>query len=220
MADPKINLEAVINNAINKSLLELHTMAPGIVQKWYPDDEEVDIQITIKRKQDGKLVNLPLLDHVPVRFFKCGSFAITSEIKVGDYLMVVFAERSNDIWLESGGVQDPADTRRHSLSDAYAIPFMYPQSEKIGNIGEDSLQIKTLDGSTILSIEKGGKVKIKGDLEVEGDIKSTKSIEAVGEVTAGPLKIGLTSHLTPGAGLAAGPVSVTGTTTTGPLPGE
>jgi hypothetical protein len=220
MADPKTQLETVIDNAITKSLLELHTMAPGIVQAWYPDEEEADIQITIKRKQDGKLVNLPLLPHVPVRFFKCGSFAMTCEVTVGDYLMVIFSERSNDTWLESGGVQDPGDSRRHSLSDAYAIPFMYPQSEKIGDISEDTLQIKTLDGSTILSIEKGGKIKIKGDLEVDGDIKSTKSIEAATEVSAGPTKIGLTNHLTPGIGLidsTGGAVS--GTTTQPPIPG-
>ena len=44
-------------------------------------------------------------------------------IKSGDYVMLVFGERSIDKVLLSGSEVDPDDLRKHSLNDAIAIPF-------------------------------------------------------------------------------------------------
>ena len=47
---------------------------------------------------------------------------MTFPIKTGDECLVVFACRAIDVWWQSGGVQPPAETRMHDLSDGFVIP--------------------------------------------------------------------------------------------------
>ena len=89
--------------------------------------------ITIKRKLADELVNLPLLVNVPIRYWRSATFSITFPIEVGDHVKVLFSERSIDTWLTEGGIQNPFDIRKFSLSDAFAEPVMYHQKNVIPN---------------------------------------------------------------------------------------
>lgn len=165
MADPRTTLEKVIQTAIDTSLKELHTSLPGVVQSFDPVEQTADIQPTIQRKQGGQLVDLPLLVGVPVRFPKVADFCITLPLKEGDEVSVIFAERSIDNWLLDGGIQSAGDIRKHSLSDAYAIPMLYSQNNKITNFDPDNIQIRSDDGSAFITIDTSGNILLNGDAD-------------------------------------------------------
>ena len=172
-ADPRSNLEIAIQTGIDAALKELHTSLPGEVISFDPVEQTADIQITIKRKQANELVNIPVLKDVPVRFQRVSGYTITLPVKSGDNVLVVFSERSIDTWLLNGGIQDPADKRRHSFSDAFALPMMYSQPDKISDFDPDNLQIKSLNGNSKITIKLTGEIQI--DTTGETIINSSKT---------------------------------------------
>jgi len=166
MADKRTQLETVVQTAIDSALKELHTCLPAVVTDFDESTQLIECQPTIKRKLAGELVNLPLLVGVPYRCFKSTTFSITIPIEVGDHVMVLFAERSIDTWLTEGGIQNPFDIRKHTLSDAFAIPMMYHQKDLIPDFDPDNLEIKNNDGDTKIVIKKSGGIDIHGDINM------------------------------------------------------
>ena len=160
-------LEKVIQTAIDSALKEVHTCLPAVVTKVNHSEQLIDAQLTIKRKMAGQLVNLPLLVNVPIRYWRSKTFSITFPIEVDDHVKIFFAERSIDTWLSEGGVQNPFDFRKFSLSDAFAEPVMYHQKDVIPNFDPTNLEIKTNSGDTKII------VKASEDVEVitTGDVK-------------------------------------------------
>lgn len=165
MSDPRTQLEAVIETAIDTAVKELHTCLPGIVQNFDPVEQTADIQPTIKRKLNGEFVNLPLLTDVPVRFPKVCDFSITMPVKNGDDIEIRVIERSIDRWLLDGDIQEPDDTRKHSLSDAYATPLLYSQQSKITSFDNTNLQIRTTDGGSFINLTPSGVIELNGNAD-------------------------------------------------------
>ncbi|RLB89593.1 MAG: hypothetical protein DRH26_11270 [Deltaproteobacteria bacterium] len=186
MADkPTTSLEKVIQTAIDTALKEVHTCLPAVVTRVNNADQLIDAQITIKRKMADELVNLPLLVNVPIRYWRSKTFSITFPIEIGDHVRILFAERSIDTWLTEGGIQDPFDIRKFSLSDAFAEPVMYHQKDVIPNFDPTNLEIKTNSGDTKIIVKAGegveivttgetivtsSKTTINNDVEITGDL--------------------------------------------------
>ena len=64
-----------------------------------------------------------MIYNVPVLFPRSRKAAVTFPLEKGDTVLLVFAERSLDEWIEKGGNKvSPEDPRRHDMSDAIAIP--------------------------------------------------------------------------------------------------
>jgi len=181
MSDSRIQLENLINTGVDTALKEVHTCLPAVVTAFNPATQLIDAQLTIKRKIDGEEKDLPKLVDVPVRFFKVLNFSFTMPIAVGDYVLIIFAERSIDQWLQDGGVQPANDIRRHSLSDAFAIPMMYDQTGVITDFNIDDAEMRSTDGLTKVAIKKTGGIKLTGDVEVAGTITATGEITGNGK---------------------------------------
>lgn len=64
---------------------------------------------------------LPVIPNVPVFCFGGGDFLDTAPIQVGDTCILLYADRSLDLWKEKGGDVDPIDPRRHDQTDAIAL---------------------------------------------------------------------------------------------------
>jgi len=182
---PTTSLEKVIQTAIDTALKEVHTCLPAVVTRVNNADQLIDAQITIKRKMADELVNLPLLVNVPIRYWRSKTFSITFPIEIGDHVRILFAERSIDTWLTEGGIQDPFDIRKFSLSDAFAEPVMYHQKDVIPNFDPTNLEIKTNSGDTKIIVKAGegveivttgetivtsSKTTINNDVEITGDL--------------------------------------------------
>ena len=159
------SLEKVIQTAIDSDLKEVHTCLPAVVTRIDCATQLLDAQVTIQRKLAGELVNLPLLVNVPIRSMRSATFAVTFPIEVNDHVLILCSERSIDTWLLNGGVQDPFDVRKHSLSDAFAFPMMYPQTDLIPNFDPDNLQIKCNSGIGYFTLTPGGEIRLNGNTD-------------------------------------------------------
>ncbi|EFF82102.1 Gp138 family membrane-puncturing spike protein [Acinetobacter haemolyticus] len=190
------DLLSIIKDAVATEILGLWTSLPCEVVSYDPDAVTVEVKPLIKvpaRTPEGgiEMLEIPILQDVPVMFPCAGGFTITHPINVGDECLVSFSSRNIDLWWQSGGVQNPFDTRHHDLSDGFA--FFRPQSQanKISNISTDSLEIRSDDNATKIQITPGGiinfigqkavfhcDVEMKKTLTVDGLIKSFEDVLA------------------------------------------
>lgn len=171
MADPRTTLETVIQTAIDSALKEVHTMLPAVITKV--SGQTIDAQPTIQRKINGELVSLPLLVDVPLRYMKSSKYSVSFPMSIGDHVFICFAERSIDTWLLSGDIQSPGDIRKHSLSDAFAFPMMYDETDLIPSFDSSDMVIKANNGTSLVTISDTGTLAIEsvGELTIESQTK-------------------------------------------------
>lgn len=152
-------IEQVIRAAIEGRLVDLHTMLPGEFVKYDPAKQKADVKLSIKRKYaDGTVTELPVVVAVPVVHPRTTDAFIHLPIKPGDKCMVLFSERSIDIWKKFGGSTDPQDPRKFHLSDAVAMPGLYSFADAFTVTDPEALTIKNKDG--VFEVIKDGKFKL------------------------------------------------------------
>lgn len=128
------SLAELLNGFRGSVMAGLRVALPGRVERYDVATQLVDVQPLIAdtfEEEDGTVSNvrLPLITNVPVIFPGAGGMRITFPIQAGDTVLLVFADRSLDVWQSRGGETAPDDTRRHALTDAMAIPGLHPNSE-------------------------------------------------------------------------------------------
>jgi hypothetical protein len=121
------SLSEVIRAHLAHDRSALHVALPAKVESYDATKQLVNVKPLVKDfyfDADGEkqAVSIPVIPNVPVVFPGAGGFRLTFPIAAGDTVLLVFAERSIDVWLEKGTEVDPLDFRRHDLSDAIAIP--------------------------------------------------------------------------------------------------
>lgn len=203
----------VIRAAIAQAMLEVHTSMPGYVVSLDSTKRLATVQPSPMRKFRGQEPTaLPPIPNCPIMFPHGDGFGVTWELVANDPVMLCIAERSIDLWIDSGGLYDPKDNRRHALIDAWAIPVGGPTSLTLP-IEAGKIVFGMVDGSATLKITKA-----TSEIEIEG------SKVKIGASAAEPLVKGNTlqtkinamvtvfnAHVHPG--VTAGPGS-TGTTAT------
>ncbi|QNH50340.1 hypothetical protein HWI77_11495 [Acinetobacter venetianus] len=208
------DLLGVIKDAVTAQVLGLWTSLPCEVVSYDPDAVTVEVKPLIKvpaRSSNGgiEMLEIPILQDVPVMFPCAGGFTITHPINVGDECLVCFSSRNIDNWWQSGGVQNPFDTRHHDLSDGFA--FFRPQSQdkKISDISTDNLEIRSDDNATKIQITPGGIINFIGqkavfdcDVEMKKTLMVTGVIKSLTDVIA--KTVSLLSHITTGVTSGSG----------------
>jgi hypothetical protein len=137
----------------------VHTAFPGMVQSYDPATMRAEIQPCLMRKYYNlpDATPLPTLLEVPVLFMSTGSIHIIAPPDVGSYVLIVCSERSLDSWLTSGGVVDPVNPRKFDLSDAVAIPGLFPLSNAAAvapSVAAGVLEIRNSAGTCIFSMSQ------------------------------------------------------------------
>ncbi|OTG82342.1 Gp138 family membrane-puncturing spike protein [Acinetobacter sp. ANC 4648] len=198
----------IIKDAIRGELANLWTSLPCVVESYDPEAVTVSVQPTIKipiRNKDGvvETVELPTLEDVPVMFPCAGGFTITHPIHEGDECFVSFASRNIDIWWQSGGVQNPFDTRKHDLSDGFAFFRPQSQSKKISDISTTALEIRNDDNTCKIQIKPNGEIHFIGTKSVfHHPVEMQQTLEVTGAATVdSTLSVKGKSTLTGGAGI-------------------
>jgi hypothetical protein len=138
----------------------------------------------------------PLLD-VRIVFGSAGGFALTLPLKQGDEVLVILASRDITSWWQNGGYQNnQIEHRKHSLSDAFAIPGPFSMPNVLSSVSPLNAQLRTRDGTAYIELTPGGAVNIKapGGVHVIGELDATQEITAQLTSTAIPLS----THLHPG----------------------
>lgn len=176
-------LSSILNRAIEKNMNEIHTSMPGQVQAYDFSTQKASVKPLIKKKyKDGKEDSLPVIVNVPVIFPRAKDFSMTFPIQPGDYVLLVFTERSMEKFLALGGEQDPGDFRKFDLTDAVAIPGLYPFSvPSIADNNEDFL-LKFHDNFVRFKKNGDSDIFISGSSNLE--ITNSATIKVGTDITA------------------------------------
>ena len=170
------SFEEVLRAAATQAVEGLHVAMPGLVVKYIPGPPaKADIQPLLKRtvifrdaSEESEL--LPVIPMVPIIGLRGGGFYVNLPLKPGDGVLLVVCERSIDNWVASSGKVpvDPVDLRKHDLSDAVAIPGLFPDLNpmKVPPINLANLTIGN-DTGQFIAMNKAGQVNINNYFTVD-----------------------------------------------------
>lgn len=132
--------------------LTMHTSMPAQVVSYDDSRNTVEVQPVLKRKREnGSSVAIAPIVEVPVCFYRAGGFAVTVKPQSGDYCVLVFQERSIDLWKRAGGVIDPKKPRKFSLTDAVAVFGAWPFADALPSV-KSGIDLRTDDGQASLNL--------------------------------------------------------------------
>lgn len=146
--------------------IKLRCHTPGIVESYDEEQQTVNVRVAIREcliNAEGveKWTEIPLLLDVPVCFPRAGGYVLTLPITRGDEVLVCFGDACIDAWWQNGGVQNQIDTRRHDLSDAFAIPGPWSQPRRVSGYSTNSCQLRNEAGTAYVELA-GSTVNIVG----------------------------------------------------------
>lgn len=218
IADPAEDLATptlaqVLSAALEGRLEDVHTASWGSVLAYYPATQRVDVQLVLRRyftDEDGvtQSERPAPLQSVPVIFPGSGQYSITWPIQPGDTVLVVHGEGPIDQWMQGGRTDvDPGDTRRHSLTDAVAIPGLRPSTKAIGPTGTDPASM-VVSGPSL----KLGDNTATSPVGLNADLASFISIftnwTPVANDGGAALKAAITAYISAHAGFPVGSTTV------------
>jgi hypothetical protein len=237
----------LLQAAAEQSRFELHTAMPGQITAIYSGEDKLqfaDVLPCLRRQLPTEVDNpaplvdedLPILPRVPIAFVQGGGWFISVPMKVGDFVLVVFAERSIDRWIatakkSSQATISPGDVGMHTLDGAIALPVgPAPKGEllqgvsaselvigKSGGIlismSDSLLQLGAISGTDFVAL--AGKTKTELD-SFKSDITTLKSaigsgFTAVGVAMAANGPAGKTAFDSAAASVPHSPASVAAT---------
>lgn len=194
------DLSATLSTERDITKDQIKVAMPGIIQSFDPDTVTAVVQPglrCVQNNNDGTTTTTeyPLLVDVPVVFPRGGGCTLTFPVKAGDECLLIFSDRCIDFWWQSGGVQEPVDTRQHDLSDAFAIVGPQSQAKKISGISMAGAQLRTDDGAAYVEVAAGHKITVQtpgkltanaqGGTEITSpEIKLTGNVIVTGDITA------------------------------------
>lgn len=152
MSDESQNFETpswskVITDAIDNKLLQTHTAFPAEIVSYDATLQRAKIQPVLKKKyRTGEIVEVPVINDVPVAWPRAGQAIMHFPLKAGDTGLAICSERSVDLWKTFGGKVDPKDTRKHDYSDAFFLPGPAPKINPVAGLssGKVTLQFNAL----------------------------------------------------------------------------
>jgi len=161
-----ISFNEALQKVIQTFLLEeINTAMPGIVER---QDGAYRVIVTpaINRKySNGTVLKYKPIASIPlvVPRTKEAAFRLPALVR-GDTVLLIFSQSALDTWLSSneGKQINPDDPRRFDITDAVAIPGLYPFKVTTPEpVSTDNLEIIYKDASIIITPQ--GQVRINGD---------------------------------------------------------
>lgn len=157
------SMAQVIKELVDSSLYDVRVSMPAKVIEYDHETQKVTVQPIFKREyKDGQTIQLPKIYNVPVAFQRAGESIITMPLEKDHYVLLVCCDRSLEKWLSNGGDVTPDDVRHHSLSDAIAIPGVYPFNDpaSVNNPNDIIIKNEKGNGKTELRLKTNGHVQI------------------------------------------------------------
>lgn len=132
-----------------------------------------------------QLLDYPLMVNMPVIFLGGGDGCLTFPVESGDDCLVCFNDRDLDRWFSGSTTSAPNTSRLHAYADGVVIVGLRRLSEAIPNFSSDSVEMRTYDGLTKISLKTdGSKVTIKVGPTMTMEISATgqwKLLNAAGQ---------------------------------------
>jgi len=199
---------------VQQAMSDLHTCMPaeivavrdgGADKRQFVDVQPMLQRVIIDENGDQQNEALPVVQMVPVAYMQGGGFFISLPLAVGDTVLLVFAERSLDTWIQNAERASrqpvmPGDLSMHSLEGAIAMPCgPAPRSALLTGVDASDLVIGTSSGTVLQRWKADGSVVVAEGTQyvalanlvateldrVKGDIADLKSAISTGFTNVG-----------------------------------
>lgn len=188
--------EQIIETAISSVLSDRHTAMPGIIDSFDAAKQTATVRPALKQPYlpdsqigDPEWMEIKLLVDVPVVFPATANYALTFPVAQGDECLLIFSERPIDVWQTKGDVQEFDDMRTQDYSDAIAIIGLRSQPNKLSNYDADHVQLRSTDGTTVITLDDKGIVTLKaisiileGKVNIIGPLSGTMGATFTGDI--------------------------------------
>ena len=142
------------------------------------------IQLQAKRRiNETEVRSYPLLTDCPIIVMQGGGAFLEFPVKVGDFCLVFFNDRNINTWWDAGIEAEPADRRKHSISDGFALVGVNPKTSAL-DLSGDRVKLNTGDmdidieaGSGTVNIISSGECNINcNSVNLGGDAALTEEV--------------------------------------------
>lgn len=128
---------------------------------WVDVDPQIQRVARNPQTNEETPVDIGRLQRVPIGMFKAGGFVMTLPVAEGDEGILVFSDRSLDLWKTLGRKHMPRESRFHDVSDAVFIPFPTSHAGSIANYDPAGAFLGAEDRSIFLHLSAGGQATLK-----------------------------------------------------------
>lgn len=137
---------------------------PAVVESYDPDTNTATVQIVIKEMYpDNVSMKFPLIRKVPVIVAGSGKSHISSPIRQGHEVLLIFSDRAFDSWFRTGDYPVKPSTQRYNdLNDCIAITGLR-NLQNSPQIATDALELIHKDDSG----EELARIRLKDDKSLE-----------------------------------------------------
>lgn len=159
MAFNESDIGKAVVDLIRSELRSLHICTPARVESFDYANHKATVTPLLKRSNlKGVQSSFSPIPDVPVVFPASGAASVTFPINAGDTVLLLFADRSLENWIDTGAEAATEYDRMFDLSDAIAIAGLFPNSHDSDAANNSDLQIKL--GSQKITIKANGNIEI------------------------------------------------------------
>lgn len=125
----QVEFKDVLNKTKADILFNLNCIQVGTIVSVNQIKNTASVKVNFQRQlATGEIVDYPVLQECPVVFLQGGTAYLNFPIKAGDTCLLLFNDRDIDTWWYTGETNVPPSSRAHSLSDAFCLVGVRPQS--------------------------------------------------------------------------------------------
>ena len=184
--------------ALEKS--QTHTSLICEVLKYDAAEQTVSVKPAVYQLgADAQLLEIPIIDRVPVIFPSGGNSILSFPIKKGDAVLVVFLMRNHYSWLQATdlGTQPPQTKRTHSINDAVAIPgiFQFKGTLGVNDLDPEWKYKYSGQKESRITLKSNGNIELDTDEQVNITGSAKVYIQS-GDITLDAPTVTCTNNLT------------------------
>jgi len=170
------SLTGAIQTVIDVAMESFNTCLPGTFETYNFSSQKASVQPMLTKKYaDGVVQTFKPIAEVPVMFPRTKNSGITFPISRGDGCLILFTQRSMELYLNSGKISNPGDPRKFDLSDAVAIPGLFTFNQENLASNNDDLELH----------HNGIKITIKKNKDIEIGTNQKITIKSNGDIELG-----------------------------------
>lgn len=159
----KVNQTELFKTAFREMMKSVGTNIPGHILSFDKDTQMAQVQIGIEQADaNGKFSKPAPLIEVYV-YMPGGDFIVECQIDEGTEGLIVFSQRCIDGWTDTGGIAKNPIMRFHDMSDAFFLPGVKSQPNKVSSFENNGIRLRNKDGSKYVWLKNDGDVEISAN---------------------------------------------------------
>lgn len=157
----KVTQTELLKTAFREFMKSVGTNVPGHILSFDKDTQLAQVQIGIEQVDvNGKTDTPTPLIEVYV-WMGGGDYLVETQIDEGTEGLIIFSQRCIDGWTDTGGVAKNPILRFHDLSDAFFLPGIRSQPNKISSFQNNGIRLRDKAGDNYIWLKNDGTVEMK-----------------------------------------------------------